>query len=138
MFETFRTRKEELPRLTMCVRNFADNAGLKSDIALGLELAADEAASNIIDHAYNEGGNGEINMVCSVQNGEIQLEMYDSGKPFNPTTAIKSAMIKSINDKDKGGFGLLLMRHFTDNIRYRYTPDGKNHLTLAVRLDNVA
>lgn len=132
MGETFESRMDELPRIVEFIRQFAKTAGLDAKSALGLELAADEAVSNIIKHSYN-GDPGKIRVMASIDSDEVRIDLFDDGKPFNPINAEVPMQQLLRQEKKIGGYGLLLMRHFTDNIEYSYTPDGKNHLTLVVR-----
>ena len=100
---------------------------------MGLELAADEAASNIIKHSYDTS-EGKIQVSGFVDDNTAKLELIDNGTPFNPTEFDLPAIDQMNAGKNLGGYGLLLMRHFTDEIHYSYSPAGQNRLTLVLRI----
>ena len=61
---SFPGRFESLPKVGEFVKKAAKSAGLNDKAVYAVQLAVDEACSNIIDHAYGGEGKGEI--LCSV------------------------------------------------------------------------
>ncbi|QLQ08711.1 MAG: ATP-binding protein [Anaerolineae bacterium] len=54
-----------------------------------VELACDEACSNIIRHGY-AGRPGEIHVTCLVSHSDFVVEVADHGPPFNPSRSNQS------------------------------------------------
>ncbi len=130
-----------------------------SKLRRNLVLAIDEAAANIIDHAYPEHTNSSASFIdLSIEFGldRIVIQILDQGIPFNPvpntsaplisedqeaaeaaSTEAKGTMtpiLGSTSRRQKGGFGLRLIRNIVDRVEYRRTPFGENLLILTKRL----
>ena len=56
---------------------------ISSPIVLDLKLAVDEACTNIIKHAYDGSGTGEITVRIQILPGDLQISLHDSGKRFD-------------------------------------------------------
>src|SRR2546422_9421083 len=55
-----------------------------------LVLAIDEAAANVIEHAYKSAGSFQVPMIelsIDVQADRILIRLLDRGRPFDPTQA---------------------------------------------------
>ena len=62
----------------------------------------------------------------------LELEITDSGRPFNPTTAPEFPLSETIEAAPIGGMGLRLVRSYASEVTYRH--DGVcNRLTLHLR-----
>jgi anti-sigma regulatory factor (Ser/Thr protein kinase) len=86
-------------------------------ICYNVQLAAQEIAVNIVEHAYNGGGDPErqrIRATLSVfqRPRRIEIELRDSGAPFNPT----SLPNPSLDDVHEGGYGVFLARTLLDEL----------------------
>lgn len=97
----------------------------------GLVLSLDEALTNIVTHAVEEGGTveGEIRLICLCEAQGIALRIEDNGIAFDPTQSILKPQADSVEDADIGGHGLRLMRHYLKSIHYA-REEGRNVLTL--------
>ncbi len=124
----FQVSLDDLPRALAFVREFAQKAGLSRNDVLGLELAVDEALTNIIRYAFTTiEGNYEI--ILTEDYRGVYIELIDDGIPFDPTRV--PVTCKSAEELDgSNGFGLLLINHFTDATQYHRDGDSKNHFTL--------
>jgi len=99
-----------------------------------IELATEEALINIFNYAY-EGNNGDVEIVCKLDNRKFILEIADSGVPFDVLSVKDPDISADISARQIGGLGVFLMKKLVDSIQYRY--DGKkNILSLIVFRDN--
>ncbi|HDS46219.1 MAG TPA: ATP-binding protein [Methanomicrobia archaeon] len=108
--------------------------GLEEQRIFHLQLAVDEACSNIIKYGYATATAEEnkIMICCSRRDGTIAVEIKDNGKPFDPMTVASPHLEASLEERQIGGLGIYFMKKVTDAISYAYT-DGQNVLTLVVR-----
>ncbi len=93
-----------------------------------VELASEEALVNIIHHGYKEG-NGQISVEIISMDERIEISISDWGPPFNPLLAKQSDLDAPLEERKVGGLGILFMRQYMDEVRYRRDAD-RNILTL--------
>ena len=109
--------------------------GLEEQKIFNLQLAVDEACSNIITYGYAHAATAEerkIRIRCSRHDGTIAVEIKDRGKPFDPTTVAPPDLEASLEERQIGGLGIYFMKKVTDAISYAYK-NGQNVLTLVVQ-----
>ncbi|MBF0551278.1 MAG: ATP-binding protein [Deltaproteobacteria bacterium] len=93
-----------------------------------VDLAIDEAATNIINYAYEDAA-GDLTVSISLEEPKtLVIDLIDHGKPFNPLTIPPPDLESDIDHRPIGGLGLHLIRKFTDSVSYR-REDDKNILT---------
>jgi anti-sigma regulatory factor (Ser/Thr protein kinase) len=111
------------------VRQAAEDAGLDEMSVYSVELAVDEACSNIIEHAYGAEGKGEIECSCIIEDDGLTIVIKDKGNPFDPDTVPEVNTQQPLEDRKPGGAGVFLMRKVMDMVRFEFTPKG-NVLTM--------
>ena len=105
--------------------------GLDEHKTFDVQLAVDEACTNIIEYGYaNEGG--MIDIACQRRGDEIIVVIKDRGKPFDPTSVQPPDMNASLEERKAGGLGIYFMKKLMDEVRYEFK-EGKNVLTMVVR-----
>ena len=128
-------RFECLTEIAAFVTQAAREAGLNNDEVFHVEMAVDEACSNIIEHAYASQP-GDINLACTCPaTGRLEVVIRDSGQPFNPAD-IPERNISASSDLDslsEGGLGLFFMRKLMDEVRFEFVPGQGNVLTMTKR-----
>jgi serine/threonine-protein kinase RsbW len=100
-----------------------------------VEIASEEALVNIIRHGYQDVP-GPIEI--SVEKGErsIEITIRDHGPLFNPLERdISFDRTASIDEREIGGLGILFMREYMDEVRYR-REENANVLTLVKVTDS--
>lgn len=94
-------------------------------------LAVDEAVSNIIEHAYEEGRSGTIEVQVKSDAQIIEITIRDSGKHFDPD---RVEPVRDIGDHVKSGrrhgLGIFIMRQIMDEVQYTYKEGVENELRL--------
>ena len=123
-----RSASEDLETLWVFVEENALGAGLDEGQVKRIELALEEAAVNIINHAYG-GQGGKLELHCTPVPGGLELRLVDEGPPFNPLEAPGPKAVTDIASQRIGGLGIHLMRNMADALRYR-REKGRNVLTL--------
>src|SRR3989337_2148067 len=129
---TFPGRYDSLEQLGEYVSNLAAAAGLDENEVYAVQLAVDEAASNIIEHSYGGENRGDIEVVCNVQDNKIEVVLRDKGKSFVPEEVPELQMGVPLEEFGPGGAGLMLMNKLMDEVRFECRQVG-NILTMVKR-----
>ena len=108
--------------------------GLSRKTADEIRLVAEEGLSNIIRYAHDGEGRNRIQVTLSVERDEIQLELQDDGRPFNPLEMPEPDLSSPIEERPEGGLGIYLMKALTDEAVYARKGD-RNVLLLKKNLD---
>ncbi len=129
-FETFPGNYSSLDAIRNFYKSAAEKAGLDEKAVYEVQMAVDEAASNIIDHAY--GGENLGNIECSYRasKGELEIIIRDFGKPFNPALVDYPDMQTDIKNRKIRGLGLHFMNSLMDSVKFSFNGHGGNILTM--------
>lgn len=127
---TFPARFEFLDEIRNFVAEVAREGGFTEKAIYSLQLAADEAASNIIEHAYQGVANASLQITCDMQDDELIITMRDSGKPFDPSNVKQPNLKAGLSKRQIGGLGVYLMRKIMDEVRYESNTKTGNLLTM--------
>ena len=119
----------QIPQLACFVEAIAREASLSQSLALSLNLALEEAVTNVIIYAYPEGSDGLVDIEAFIRTGSVEFIVSDSGIPFDPTKTPPADINASLEDRRIGGLGIHLVRSIMDSVTYR-RQDGKNFLTM--------
>src|SRR5512138_653400 len=82
----FIAKFECLDEIREFVGKIARAGGFSSKDIQNIQLATDEAASNIIEHAYAGVKPGVLEISCGVEDGALTIIMVDYGKSFDSST----------------------------------------------------
>ena len=107
----------------------AEENGLDPGLAMKINLALEEAATNVIMYAYPKGTEGEVDLGASRQGGNLIFTLSDTGVPFDPTVAPEADISASLENRPIGGLGIHLVRSIMDNVSYKRA-EGRNVLTM--------
>lgn len=94
-----------------------------------LNLALEEAVTNVILYAYPKGIYGPVELDALREGNSLKFVLSDSGKPFDPTARPDADINASLEDRQIGGLGIHLVRSIMDAVSYEYR-DGRNILTM--------
>jgi serine/threonine-protein kinase RsbW len=130
---TFPAKFEFLDEIRELVAQIAREGGFTEKEIYSLQLAADEAASNIIEHAYEGVSNASLDITCSVRGDILTITMRDTGRPFDPSTVKQPNLKANLSERQIGGLGMYLMRKLMDEVRYESNSKTGNVLTMIKR-----
>ncbi len=130
---TFPARFEFLDEIRDFVAQVAQEGGFTDKEIYSLQLAADEAASNIIEHAYEGVSDASLDITCDMNKDQIVITMRDKGKSFNPNNVRQPDLKADLSDRQIGGLGVFLMRKLMDDVNYESNPKTGNLLTMTKR-----
>lgn len=86
---------------------------------LHVQLAVDEASTNIIKYAYGEE-EGWLKLVMELQGNELIITLINWGKPFDPTTIPPPDLNATLEDRKIGGLGMYFIRRMMDEVNYTF------------------
>ena len=125
---------DSLDEIREFVGEAARQVGFSNKEIYSIQLAADEASSNIIEHAYAGIENGKIEIDCSSLDGGIIIVMRDQGKSFNPSSVPEPNVKADLSNRKIGGLGMYLMRKLMDELSYESSAETGNTLTMIKHL----
>lgn len=82
-------------------------------------LAVDEICANLIIHSHGRDATKELEIRFQALKDAFLFEVLDSGKPFDPSSIAEPDISTIVNEKRKGGLGLMLVRRIMDSIELR-------------------
>ncbi len=119
------------------LRDFVTQIGKKhgfpDKVVNAFKLAVDEAATNIIRHAYRDN-EGLITIRSIVRKNSLTLCIIDQGAYFDPKRVKDPDLNRYIDIGKKGGLGIFIIRKLMDEIDYRKTEEG-NELRITKFMD---
>ncbi|MBI5962391.1 MAG: ATP-binding protein [Chloroflexi bacterium] len=130
---TFPARFEYLDEIRDLVAQIAREGGFTEKEVYSLQLAADEAASNIIEHAYEGIADASIDITCDMQDDTLVITMRDTGKSFEPSKVKQPNLNAGLSERQIGGLGVYLMRKLMDEVSYESNSTTGNLLTMTKR-----
>lgn len=129
----FAAKFELLDEIREHVGNIARQGGFNDKDVYNIQLATDEAASNIIEHAYENKSDGILELSCGIQGDTIRIILTDHGESFDPSEIPLPDLQADLADRKIGGLGIFLMRKLMDEVHYESKADKSNTLTMIKR-----
>lgn len=91
-----------------------------------LELALQEAATNIMRHAYGGERERRIELTIDADADTIQIQLLHEGEPFDAAQAPPPVF----DGSREGGFGCFLISESVDKVEYLHNLRGRNGVRL--------
>ncbi len=102
--------------------------GMKEQMAI--DVAIDELFANIAHYAYNpDTGYATVRVDVLKDPLTVEVTFIDNGKPYDPLAKDDPDTTLSLEDREIGGMGILIVKKSMDAVNYEYK-DGKNILTI--------
>lgn len=120
---TIKNDVSELAALEPFVEQIGEELGLDIPLTFNLQLALDEALTNVVNYAYGDQKDMPIEVNADVvENGkqrQIVIDIIDHGVPFNPIEEAPEVDTSlSAEERQIGGLGIFLIRQTMDDLRY--------------------
>jgi len=125
---------DNLDEIREFVGEAASQVGFSDKEIYSIQLAADEASSNIIEHAYAGMKGGVLEIECIIFDGGLKIVMHDQGKSFNPSSVPEPNVKADLSERKIGGLGMYLMRKLMDEVTYESSDETGNMLTMIKRV----
>ena len=118
--KTFIGKFSNLENICEFVTKEAEIAGLNEDAIYAVQLAVDEACSNIIEHAYQDEADGKIVCDCNIVDDGLEIILKDRGKPFDPESVPEPKIGVPLKELKLRGAGLYLIRNVMDDVFFEF------------------
>ena len=119
----------EIPKLQRFMQAVSEHADLGHALSLNLNLALEEAVSNVLLYAYPGEADQKVEIKAMVHEDRIDFTVSDSGIPFDPTVKPDPDLTADLKDRPIGGLGIFLVKRIMDEVSYR-RENGKNILSM--------
>ena len=124
---------QQIPTLA----EWIDELKLPEELTMPVNLALEEAVSNVMLYAYPDTNNGKVFVEfvrnCTPEGEQLTFTISDSGIPFDPTQKSEPDLSLPAEERAIGGLGIHLVRQLMDEVQY-VREDDKNVLTLVKKL----
>ena len=119
------------------VGDLARKIGFDGGEAAKIEMAVDEACSNVVRHAYSpdkewcwQQRDPEIRLDIRVESNLLIIEINDHGQRFDFANYRPARMEDHLREMKPGGYGILIMRNFMDEVQYSSNDQTGNTLRM--------
>ncbi len=138
-------RYEQIKSVCDFISAAAKQSGLKESAIFHIELACDEACTNIIEHGYGGENQGDIVVSWKKEDGQFVIMLRDNGRPFNPKNVPEPTMPPKpddpgfseeevVNSLKVGGLGIHFMRKLMDDIQFQFDEKTGNTLVMIKKI----
>jgi serine/threonine-protein kinase RsbW len=120
-----------LHRIREFIAGMASEAGIDPHEIDNIELAVDEACTNVIEHGYaSDDPKKELTVRLEIDSSKLVLTVIDHAEPFNMLMYEPRDVNQLKNEGRDGGLGIRLIKHIMDDIDYKSSPEGQNELIM--------
>jgi serine/threonine-protein kinase RsbW len=126
---------ESLAVISDFIVGAANRLGLDERTSWQLQLAVDEAATNIIQHGYEPNAPGMITVTWKVEAPLVTVTLHDTGKSFDPTNVPAPNLDSPLEERQEGGLGLYLMGQLMDHVHFTFDEKRGNLLTMSKQIE---
>jgi len=120
--------REQIPVATEFIAGVMEGYGFRMGEILEMQLAVEEACTNIVIHGYHDKG-GPIFILSAWDGSRLAVTIVDQGGPFDPTSQGPARPSGDAMSHPIGGLGIHLIRSSVDEMSYR-RENGQNALKL--------
>ena len=128
--KTYPANYKSLATISQFIIEQAEDAGFSPKDVYAIQIAVDEACSNIIDHAYGGENLGEITIKFNNLKNKIQIILIDKGKPFILEDVPEPDLTSPLETRKERGLGVFFMKNFMDSVLFEFSKSEGNILTM--------
>ena len=119
------------------IGDLARKVGFPEDDVAKIEMAVDEACSNVVAHAYApkkewrwKHRDPEIRLDVRAEDARLVIEIHDHGQRFDFSAYRPDEIEGRIKEMKPHGYGIFIMRKFMDEVQYSSNDKTGNTLRL--------
>lgn len=113
-----------LARVADFVADAAQKAKLTQKQSDDVQMAVDEAVTNVMEHAYAGKTDGPISIKLRVDTELFFVEIRDQGNAFNAKKVKKPNTKSSLAERAIGGLGIFFMKKLMDKVEFTHDQAG--------------
>lgn len=120
-----------LSKIREFIKEKAIENNVESKIVGEVQLAVNEACTNIMEHSYKFEKGKDITIGVEVDDGsKFLVTILDHGEPFDPTLVKLPEKELFVANRRPSGYGIYLIRKMMDEVKYQVRPGLGNELRL--------
>jgi serine/threonine-protein kinase RsbW len=132
-----------LSRIRSLVSDLARHIGFSEEAVDQIQMAVDEACSNVVQHAYDpshaqqwhwQQPDPEIRLELRAEPDQLVITVNDHGCHFDFETQKHVTLPERIQSMASNGYGIAMMQALMDEVRYTSDPETGNTLQMVKRL----
>ncbi len=127
------SKMENLAIICGFIGSVAKKLGLDADQTCAVQMAVDEACTNVIEHAYGGRTNGIVHITCQLVNNDVVVTIHDHGRPFDLKAVPRPDITAPLEKRQERGLGLYLMEKLMDSVEFEFDAVKGNVLTMRKR-----
>ena len=121
---------ENIPVVAAFLDGQMEAAGCTPKARMQMDLAVDELFGNIAHYAYKpDVGYATVRVDVLKDPLSVEVTFIDNGRQYDPLAKEDPDTTLSLEDREIGGMGILIVKKSMDAVSYEYK-DGKNILTI--------
>jgi serine/threonine-protein kinase RsbW len=126
------SQTDNLELIRYFVGRVAEKVGFDDEDVGKIELACDEACTNVIKHAYSldRKNDQSLDIAIKLDYQKLTLVVTDHGKGFNPNSIKMPNMKEYLAELKVGGLGIYLMKTLMDEVDYEIKPGVRNQVRM--------
>lgn len=98
----------------------AQEAGFSEKQIYEIQMAVDEAFTNVIEHSYGGETNQPVECSYEIQEQGMLITMKDYGEPFNPEDIPAPDLLSDIKERNVGGLGMHFIHNLMDEVDFEF------------------
>lgn len=122
----------EMDRIIEAITQLANSVACPPVVIHDVTLAIEEIFSNIVFYGFGDDLDHMITLQLFIEGDSLIMTLQDEGIPFNPLNVQMGHRDKPLEERDKGGMGIILAKNLMDQMEYR-RERGKNILRMEKR-----
>lgn len=122
----FPSENRYLNMLHQLTKHLAVATGFEATEADKIALAVDEAATNVIQHAYGGEPGHEIEVHFDPEGDSLDIVILHGGKALTSVPVPEFDLDQLVAERRTGGLGLTIMRQMMDKVEHGRAGTGKN------------
>ena len=125
---------DHLPEIADFIEQAAQSSGLNENQIYDVQMAVDEACTNVIQHAYRGRKDGNIEISCEQRGKEFVVVIQEFGEPFDPKKVSKPRTRDPLSRRNIGGLGIFFMHKLMDRVSFDFSSGNGNRLTMVQKI----
>jgi anti-sigma regulatory factor (Ser/Thr protein kinase) len=117
---TFRATPEDISAADSWIEEVGQRWGIAERTTFRARICVAEIAANVLEHGASSSRPAEFGVTLHRRGNGLDVEITDSGRPFDLTTAPAGEAPRTLEAAQVGGLGLHLVRSYAEDISYRH------------------
>jgi anti-sigma regulatory factor (Ser/Thr protein kinase) len=115
---TFPNEAMFIPIAQQLIKEAAVKVGFEGSALSQIEVAVEEAVSNVQQHAYDAEENKTYDLICEMHPAALKIIIRERGIPFDPKRIPAFKGVHDLDEASTAGMGVFFMRSFMDECTF--------------------